>query len=63
MTLRPLCRAGGRLPGIFGFSRDQATRIAVGAVREDGARHGDRDITFACFDQAMLDLYRKEMAS
>ena len=49
--------------GIFGYPAEQATRIAVAAVREDGARHGDLDITFACFDQAMLDLYRKEMAS
>jgi hypothetical protein len=40
-----------------------AVRIAVAAVREDGARLGELDITFACFDQAMLNLYGKEFAS
>lgn len=69
-SLALLREAGGRSiafpaisTGIFGYPADQATRIAVAAVREDGARHGDLDITFACFDQAMLDLYRKELAS
>ncbi len=69
-SLRLLREAGGRSiafpaisTGIFGYPPDLATRIAVAAVREDGARLGDLDITFACFDQAMLDLYRKELAS
>lgn len=69
-SLALLRAAGGRSiafpaisTGIFGYPPDQATRIAVAAVREDGARHGDLDITFACFDQAMLDLYLKELAA
>ncbi|GGI99737.1 macro domain-containing protein [Neoroseomonas lacus] len=69
-SLALLRAAGGRSvafpaisTGIFGYPADRATRIAVAAVREDVARHGDLDITFACFDQAMLDLYRKELAS
>ena len=69
-SLRLLRAAGGRSiafpaisTGIFGYPPDQATRIAVATVREDGARHGDLDITFACFDQAMLDLYLKELAA
>ena len=69
-SLALLRAAGGRSiafpaisTGIFGYPADRATRIAVAAVREDVARHGDLDITFACFDQAMLDLYGKELAS
>jgi O-acetyl-ADP-ribose deacetylase (regulator of RNase III) len=69
-SLALLRDAGGRSiafpaisTGIFGYPPGQATRIAVATVREDVARHGDLDITFACFDQAMLDLYWKELAS
>lgn len=68
--LRRLREADGRSiafpaisTGIFGYPPDRATRIAVATVREDVARLGDLDITFACFDQAMLDLYTKELAS
>ena len=67
-SLRLLREAGGRSiafpaisTGIFGYPLDQATRIAVAAVREDIARHGEVDVTFACFDQQTLDTYTKEI--
>lgn len=47
--------------GIFGYPADRATRIAVATVWEDGARHGEVAVTFACFDQHMLALYEKEL--
>ncbi|MBX6743678.1 MAG: O-acetyl-ADP-ribose deacetylase [Acetobacteraceae bacterium] len=48
--------------GIYGYPKDQATRIAVETVRADLAAHGDLDVTFACFDDDMLRLYEKELA-
>ena len=53
-------RGGDRLDG---DPPDPETRIALAAVREDGARLGDLTIAFACLDQAMLDHYGKEPAS
>lgn len=49
--------------GIFGYPRQEATHVAVTAVRDDLARHGDLDVIFACFDDAMLDLYQKELSA
>ena len=49
--------------GIFGYPADQATRIAVATVREDGARHGAVAVTFACFDRHTLGLYEKELGA
>ena len=48
--------------GIYGYPRDQATRVAVAAVREDLAALGELDVTFACFDAAMLALTEQELA-
>jgi O-acetyl-ADP-ribose deacetylase (regulator of RNase III) len=69
-SLRLLREAGGRsiafpaiATGIFGYPPAAATRIAVATVREDLAARGDLDVTFACFDQAMLDLYEKELGA
>jgi O-acetyl-ADP-ribose deacetylase len=44
--------------GIYGYPKDEATRIAVATCREHG---GGLDIVFACFDAATLALYRKEL--
>ncbi|MBR0681623.1 macro domain-containing protein [Roseomonas eburnea] len=67
-SLRLLREAGGRSiafpaisTGIFGYPLDQATRIAVATVREEIARHGEVEVTFACFDQHTLDMYVKEI--
>lgn len=67
-SLRLLREAGGRSiafpaisTGIFGYPADQATRIAVAAVREED--RGDIDVIFACFDRHMLDLYEKELGA
>lgn len=67
-SLRLLRDAGGRSiafpaisTGIFGYPLDQATRIAVAAIRDDIARHGEVDVIFACFDQHTLDTYTKEI--
>ena len=50
--------------GIYGYPLRDATRLAVATVRDDLARHrDDLDVTFACFDQATLDLYEKELAA
>ena len=49
--------------GIYGYPAEAATRIAVRTVREDLAALGDLDVTFACFDDAMLRLYEKELAA
>jgi len=69
-SLDLLRAAGGRSiafpaisTGIFGYPPEEATRIAVAAVREDGARHGDLDVTFACFDDYTLTLYEKELGA
>lgn len=69
-SLALLREAGGRSiafpaisTGIFGYPPQRATRIAVSAVREDGARHGELDVTFACFDDYTLSLYEKELGA
>ena len=69
-SLALLRAAGGRSiafpaisTGIYGYPADAATRIAVATVREDIARHGEADVLFACFGQAILALYQKELAS
>jgi len=49
--------------GIYGYPLREATRIAVATVRDDLARHGDLDVTFACFDQHTLDTYNQELAA
>jgi len=36
-------------------------QVAVTAVREDIARHGAVDVTFACFDAGTLELYRQAL--
>lgn len=46
--------------GIFGYPRAEATRIAVATLR---AEAGGLDVTFACFDDAMLALYQKELGA
>ncbi len=48
---------------IFGYPAEEAARVAVRTVREDLAAHGDLDVTFACFDDAMLRLYEKDLAA
>lgn len=69
-SLRLLREAGGTSiafpaisTGIFGYPLDQAARIAVATVREEIARHGEVDATFACFDQHTLDTYTKELGA
>lgn len=69
-SLALLREAGGRSiafpaisTGIFGYPPQRATRIAVAAVREDGARHGELDVIFACFDDHTLALYEKELGA
>ena len=69
-SLRLLREAGGHSiafpaisTGIFGYPLDQATRVAVGTVREEIAAQGDLDVTFACFDQHTLDIYEKELGA
>jgi O-acetyl-ADP-ribose deacetylase (regulator of RNase III) len=69
-SLRLLREAGGRSiafpaisTGIFGYPPEEATRVAVSTVREDLARHGELDVTFACFGAEMLALYEKEIAA
>ncbi|UFN51014.1 O-acetyl-ADP-ribose deacetylase [Roseomonas sp. OT10] len=46
--------------GIYGYPAAPATRIAVQTARAAGE---GLEVTFACFDTAMLDLYRKELAA
>jgi O-acetyl-ADP-ribose deacetylase len=66
-SLALLREAGGRSiafpaisTGIYGYPRDEATRVAVATCREHGA---GLDITFACFDTARLAAYEKELAA
>ncbi len=49
--------------GVYGYPPEEATRIAVAAVRDDLARHGEIDVIFACFGASMLALYEKELAA
>jgi O-acetyl-ADP-ribose deacetylase (regulator of RNase III) len=44
--------------GIFGYPRAEAARIAVATVRAEAE---GLDVTFACFDDATLALYQKEL--
>ncbi|MXP61770.1 O-acetyl-ADP-ribose deacetylase [Roseomonas sp. M0104] len=67
-SLSRLREAGGRSiafpaisTGIYGYPREEATRVAVATLREELAAEGDLDVTFACFDAAMLALYQKEL--
>ncbi len=68
-SLLLLRQAGGRSiafpaisTGIYGYPREAATRIAVETVRDALARDGELDVTFACFDAAMLALYERELS-
>ena len=47
--------------GIYGYPPQQAVRIAVVTMREEFLAHGPLDVTFACFDDASLALYEKEL--
>jgi O-acetyl-ADP-ribose deacetylase (regulator of RNase III) len=51
--------------GAYGFPTDLAADTAIEAVREWVARHPGavEEVTFVCFDQANLDLYRAGLAS
>jgi O-acetyl-ADP-ribose deacetylase len=69
-ALALLREAGGRSiafpaisTGVYRFPPDRAAGIAVATVREALARHGEVDVTFACFDAATLSLYDKELAA
>lgn len=48
---------------VIGGPADEATRIAVATMREDGVRHGGVAVTPACFDQHTLALYEKELGA
>ena len=47
--------------GTYGYPPQQAVRIAVVTMREEFLAHGPLDVTFACFDDATLALYEKEL--
>ena len=47
--------------GAYGYPPQQAVRIAVVTMREEFLAHGPLDVTFACFDDASLALYEKEL--
>lgn len=47
--------------GVYGYPPQQAVRIAVVTMREEFLAHGPLDVTFACFDDASLALYEKEL--
>lgn len=44
--------------GIYGYPLDQATSIAVAAVREANAGPEPLDVTFCCFDARALKAYQ-----
>lgn len=47
--------------GIYGFPAEEATGIAVRTVREATAAPSSlREVTFACFDERMLELYLRQ---
>jgi O-acetyl-ADP-ribose deacetylase (regulator of RNase III) len=49
--------------GVYGYPREEAVRIAVRECAEGAERHSALErIVFACFDDAMLELYRAELA-
>lgn len=47
--------------GIFGYPPAEAARTAVAAIRDDLTMKGEIEVVLACFDDAMLALYRKEL--
>ncbi|MGY6501988.1 MAG: O-acetyl-ADP-ribose deacetylase [Acidimicrobiales bacterium] len=49
--------------GVYGFPQDRATRIAVDTVRAwlSEADHTIAEVTFVCFDDAALELYRSRL--
>ncbi|MCS6853454.1 MAG: O-acetyl-ADP-ribose deacetylase [Elioraea sp.] len=48
--------------GIFGYPADEATKVAVGSVRDDLCTHGDDvEVVFVCFDDAMTARYRRAL--
>jgi O-acetyl-ADP-ribose deacetylase (regulator of RNase III) len=50
--------------GAYGYPLEEAVRIAVSECAAGLAAHAAIErIVFACFDRAMLDLYRAEIAS
>jgi O-acetyl-ADP-ribose deacetylase (regulator of RNase III) len=49
--------------GIYGYPADKAASVAVRTVRDDLARHGDLDVTFACFTPLILGFHEKEIAA
>lgn len=44
--------------GIYGFPKERAAGIAVGAVREAAAESGVEEVIFCCFDEATEQIYR-----
>jgi len=49
--------------GIYGFPRERAVDIAIGAVREALAKApGIEQVTFVCFDDENYRLYRERLA-
>jgi O-acetyl-ADP-ribose deacetylase (regulator of RNase III) len=67
-SLAELRRLGGRSiafpaisTGIYGYPKEAAVRLAVRTVRDDLAARGELDVTFACFDAAMLALHEREL--
>lgn len=67
-SLALLREAGGRSiafpaisTGIYGYPPQQAVRIAVVTMREELLAHGPLEVIFACFDDATLALYEKEL--
>ena len=69
-SLALLRAAGGRSiafpaisTGIYGYpARRRDAHRRRETVRDDIARHGEADVLFACFGQAILALYQKELA-
>ena len=50
--------------GIYGYPKDQATEIAVGAVAGFLQQNAAPDtVTFCCFDEPMAELYRRAVAA
>jgi O-acetyl-ADP-ribose deacetylase (regulator of RNase III) len=50
--------------GIYGYPKDQATEIAVGAVSGFLQQNAAPDtVTFCCFDEPMAELYRRAVAA